>query len=423
MKKIIAFINAENEDDARLHKMSQDYENSGADGLFIYNRSTVESERETFLESVRQIVRSVDIPVMAGIDAMCFEDIKKAVYTGASKVVIRYKPLRDMAVIDQASKRFGRDKLMLEIDESSENGDDFFKKYAAQQVIDALGAGGLLIKHVDVESGLMSMLSTLNMTVYIRDGLIRNDINTLLSLEGVEGVATNFYEGRDILKIKRGLKQNGVEINTFDSSVSFDMLKTDAAGLVPAIVQDYKTGEVLMLAYMNGEAFEKTVKTGVMTYYSRSRQELWVKGETSGHFQYLKSLEVDCDSDTLLARVRQVGAACHTGERSCFYTNAVRHPFEERNPYKILKEVFDVVDDRKKNPRDGSYTNYLFEKGIDKILKKCGEEATEIVIAAKNPNASELKYEIADFLYHMTVLMVECGVDWEDITAELAHRR
>ena len=178
-----------------------------------------------------------------------------------------------------------------------------------------------------------------------------------------------------------------------------------------------------MVAYMNEEAYNKTIATGRMTYYSRSRNELWVKGETSGHFQYLQSLYVDCDADTLLAKVTQVGAACHTGNKSCFYRSVVEKDIKsEDNPLKVFEEVLDIIKDRKVNPKEGSYTNYLFDKGIDKILKKLGEEATEIVIAAKNPNPNEIKYEISDFLYHMMVLMVEKGVTWEEITEELAKR-
>ena len=160
-----------------------------------------------------------------------------------------------------------------------------------------------------------------------------------------------------------------------------------------------------------------------MTYYSRSRQELWTKGLTSGHFQYVKKLMIDCDNDTLLAQVAQTGAACHTGNRSCFYRTLVEKESPHVNPLKVLEEVYGVIEDRKLHPKEGSYTNYLFEKGIDKILKKVGEECTEIVIAAKNPNPEEIKYEIADFLYHCMVLMAEKGVTWEDITEELAHRR
>lgn len=212
------------------------------------------------------------------------------------------------------------------------------------------------------------------------------------------------------------------EVEDPQASVAFSEFKLGADGLLPVVVQDYKTDEVLMVAYMNEEAYEATLKTGRMTYYSRSRQELWEKGATSGHFQYVKSLTMDCDKDTLLAKVVQIGAACHTGNRSCFFQPILTDPYQEKNPYQVLNEVYEVILDRKKNPKEGSYTNYLFDKGIDKILKKVGEEATEIVIAAKNPNPEEVKYEISDFLYHVMVLMAEKQVTWEDITTELSKR-
>ena len=174
-------------------------------------------------------------------------------------------------------------------------------------------------------------------------------------------------------------------------------------GLVPAVIQDARTLQVLMLGYMNEEAYNKSLAEGRVTFYSRSRQCLWTKGETSGNWLDIVSIAADCDNDTLLAKVRQVGPACHTGARSCFFKPLVQKEYRETNPLKVFEDVYGVILDRKANPKEGSYTNYLFDKGIDKILKKVGEEATEIVIAAKNPNPEEVKYEISDFLYHMMV--------------------
>jgi len=218
------------------------------------------------------------------------------------------------------------------------------------------------------------------------------------------------------------LSEGGQKTCGFTCDVSFAELKKGPDGLIPVIVQDYKTNEVLMLAYMNEEAYNCTIRTGTMTYFSRSRNELWVKGETSGHYQYVKALSLDCDSDTLLAKVKQIGAACHTGNYSCFYRDLIKAEWEKQDSAGILQKIYATVMDRKEHPKEGSYTNYLFDKGIDKILKKCGEEATEIVIAAKNPDKTEVKYEIADFLYHVTVLMAECGLDWKDVFDELANR-
>ena len=221
---------------------------------------------------------------------------------------------------------------------------------------------------------------------------------------------------------KHQLLEAGYEADVFQPAFTWDDFRLNGDGMMPVVVQDWKNDEVLMVAYMNREAYDMTVKTGRMTYFSRSRQSLWIKGETSGHFQSVKSLTIDCDQDTLLARVVQVGAACHTGNRSCFYRDIVNRETVCSSPNKVLENVYNTIMDRKSHPREGSYTNYLFQKGLDKILKKVGEEATEIVIAAKNPEPQEIVYELGDFLYHVMVLMADKGITWEDVARELADR-
>ena len=213
----------------------------------------------------------------------------------------------------------------------------------------------------------------------------------------------------------------------YDNSTILDpriaeRLKRDDKGLVAAVIQQFDTKEVLMVGYMNDEAIRRTLMTGRVTFWSRSRQEYWRKGDTSGHAQYVKSFALDCDGDAILVEVDQVGAACHTGNESCFFTNLTTRDYNAVNPMTIFDQVMATILERKEHPKEGSYTNYLFDKGIDKILKKVGEEATEIVIAAKNPDSDELKYEICDFLYHMMVLMAERDVTWKEITRELAER-
>jgi len=197
-------------------------------------------------------------------------------------------------------------------------------------------------------------------------------------------------------------------------------IKYDEKGLAPVIAQDFETGEVLMLAYMNREALDKTLETGRMHYFSRSRGELWLKGETSGHIQTLITLYYDCDIDTLLAIVKQEGEACHTGHKSCFYRMGYGI---DSKPRDHLKEVYGIVLDRKNNPQEGSYTNYLFDKGIDKILKKVGEESAEVIIAAKNNSKDEIVYETADLLYHLSVMLADRDVCWDDVYNELSRRK
>lgn len=204
-------------------------------------------------------------------------------------------------------------------------------------------------------------------------------------------------------------------------------LKFDEKGLIPAIAQDSLSGEVLMCAYMNEESIKKTIETGKATYFSRSRNQLWVKGETSGHTQFVQELLVDCDGDAIVLKVKQEGAACHTDNFSCFYRVVKDGKLVEiptglgRNP-QILYNVYNIIVDRVKNPKEGSYTNYLFEKGIDKMLKKVGEESAEVIIASKNYVKSEVQYETADLLYHLSVVLVEQGLTWDDIFEELSSR-
>ena len=195
-------------------------------------------------------------------------------------------------------------------------------------------------------------------------------------------------------------------------------IKFNGHGLVPCVVQDVYTREVLMLAYMNEESLKKTLETGETWFFSRSRNELWNKGATSGHKQIVKKLSYDCDGDTLLAEVEQIGAACHTGAKSCFYTTM----FESEEKVFEIGKLFDLIKERKETPVEGSYTNYLFDKGIDKILKKVGEECAEVIIAAKNPDLTELQYELSDLVYHSMVLMVERGLELKDIAEELKKR-
>lgn len=196
-------------------------------------------------------------------------------------------------------------------------------------------------------------------------------------------------------------------------------LKFDEQGLIPVIVQDAQTNQVLTLAYMNQESLELTLKDRLMTFYSRSRQELWRKGETSGNYQHLVSLTADCDQDALVAKVTKDGPACHTGSESCFTEKLFGESEEEKVQ---LTDLYQLIKDRKTAPKEGSYTSYLFEKGLEKILKKIGEESTEVVIGAMKNDRQETVFEAADLTYHMLVLLVEMGISVEEVQQELAKR-
>jgi len=204
-------------------------------------------------------------------------------------------------------------------------------------------------------------------------------------------------------------------------SVNIDDLKFDERGLIPAVVQDAATYEVLTLAYMNKESLKKTIESGETWFYSRSRQELWHKGETSGHTQQVVNIKLDCDQDALVVLVKPTGPACHLGNTSCFEEALYGEPTATL-PYTILHKLEEVIAEREESRPEGAYTTYLFDKGVDKILKKVGEEAAEVIIAAKNRDKDELQWEAADLLYHLLVLLREQKVELADVLGVLAKR-
>lgn len=417
-KKIIPCLDLNN-----ALSMAKYYNDAGADEIAFFDSKATKEGREADIATIKEICKNVDIPLIACGGVRRLEDIKKMLYAGASKVCMKSAAINTPELITEAADRFGSERIIVTIDF---NECDNPVEYAIK--LKELGAGELLLLHNNQFPDYIDIVKQIRQKValpiivssYATDGDLVAD---MLKETNAESISLYNLSQMDIMEMKQICKANNLPMNTFESSVSFDEFKLNDNGLIPCIVQHYKTGEVLMMAYMNKESFEMTIKTGRMTYWSRSRQELWIKGETSGHFQFVKSLDLDCDKDTLLAKVSQVGVACHTGSPSCFFTNLVKKEYDDTNPLKVFEEEYDIIVDRKANPKEGSYTNYLFDKGIDKILKKVGEEATEIVIAAKNPDSDEIKYEISDFLYHLMVLMVERGVSWTDITKELADRR
>ena len=394
--------------------LAKQYCERGADELIVFDLSNSDEEHDESIDLLKKISRVISIPMIAGGNIRRMEDVKKILYAGAKRALLNFSKRVSIDLIEEVSKRFGKERIAVSLN-------DFDALFKQQHLIEEYSTEIIFMHRLDLNS-------VMNVTeipcVVLTDTMEQSEILRILKSDGVKGVSGMFISRpeMDFSAFKEICAREGIQMTSFESLMDFSEFKLNSDGLIPVIVQDYKTNEVLMMAYMNEEAFDNTVKTGRMTYYSRSRQCLWLKGETSGHFQYVKGISVDCDKDTLLAKVDQVGAACHTGNRSCFYTPIVGNDYDAKNPLQVFESVYATILDRRQNPKEGSYTNYLFEKGIDKILKKVGEEATEIVIAAKNPNPEEIKYEISDFVYHAMVLMVERGVTWEDITNELAER-
>lgn len=381
-------------------RLSDYYCEHNADELIVFDMSEGDAEHDAALDIIKEICTRAEVDVIGAGNVKRMEDIKKLLYAGCKKAVLDYEKESNIEITEEVSLKFGKDKILISYNDPSvlELHKEKIEKYISAMI--------LMNPHQIRET---QAILSLPFFVQINQVAL-NKLLEIFAYENVCGVTGNTINDnvKEIVALKDLCRENDIPIESFQAAYKWEDFKKNSDGMVPVIVQDYRTQEVLMMAYMNEEAYEQTLKLGKMTYYSRSRQELWLKGLTSGHYQYVKELVADCDMDTILAKVSQVGAACHTGSRSCFFNEITKKDYEEsNNPLQVFEEVFDVIKDRKVHPKEGSYTNYLFDKGIDKILKKLGEEATEIVIAAKNPNPNEVKYEISDFLYHMMVLMAE----------------
>ncbi|MDO5134044.1 MAG: bifunctional phosphoribosyl-AMP cyclohydrolase/phosphoribosyl-ATP diphosphatase HisIE [Eubacteriales bacterium] len=419
------------------------YEEAGADGVLLFDLSKGDDEHEAAIGLIRQICENSMITVIGAGNIRRMEDVKKLIYAGCDLAALNLSKKSNRLLAREVCERFGKERIAGCCTRAGIPAGEWEKLspwLSARILLDPLAGepdsgdassalcGGdaagaeipLIVCTADASTGAIAeQLKNRNVAAVTGTG-----VNRLFEEDGMSAEA-----------VRSSLREAGFaaeeEQKTPPAFVWSDF-KKGADGLLPVVVQEESTDQVLMVAYMNEEAYNRTVATGRMTYYSRSRRSLWVKGETSGHFQYVRSLRADCDMDTLLARVVQIGAACHTGSHSCFFNKVQEIP--ESRPSRmrarettgtadVLRQDYQTILDRRDNPKEGSYTNYLFDKGIDKMLKKLGEENTEIVIAAKNPGENEIIYEIADYLYHLEVVMAQKGVDWDDITRELIRRQ
>lgn len=397
-----------------LHTYAKTYNDSGIDKIFVFDLSDEDEEHERNLEAIRTLNRMVDIPTCGGGNLRRMHDIKKLMYAGCKQVMLNAAKSGCIELARKAAARYGKDRILVSV----HNVDFIFKNQSEMNE--------LFHEVLVMDESVLDAVDNLSNTPYVvhYNGANFADIYALLERENARGICGRLFNDpqTDIMQYKTNLGEAGLWMDNFRPHVQWAKLKKNSDGMVPCIVQDYRTDEVLMLAYMNEEAYYKTLSSGKMTYYSRSRKELWTKGLTSGHLQYVKSLTADCDYDTILAKVSQIGAACHTGNPTCFFNEIVKKEYVERNPLKVFENTYQSILDSKANPKNGSYLSDLFSKGLDEILKTIGTETTEVVIAAKNPNPEHIKYEISDLLYYLMTVMVETGITWEDVTKELAQR-
>ena len=318
-------------------KLARYYSDHGADELLVFDLSDSDEDHDNSIDLMRKINRNISIPMVAGGNIKRLEDVKKILYAGAKRAMLNFSKPGSAAEVEEAAKRFGKEKIAVSLN-------DFDALFKHQQIIEDFTSEIIFMHRLDLNS-------VMNVTdipcVILTDTEEKPELFKILKCPGVKGLSGKYISqsNMDFVTFKEECKQEGIKMTSFESIMDFSQFKLNEQGLLPVIVQHYKTKDVLMLAYMNEEAFDKTIKTGKMTYYSRSRNALWVKGETSGHFQYVKSLTIDCDKDTLLAKVDQIGAACHTGNPTCFFQPLAGTDDEKANPQRIFEHVYHTIVD------------------------------------------------------------------------------
>lgn len=390
------------------------YNGHGADELLVFDLSTTDDEHDEAIGLLKRITRVVRTPIIAGGNIKRQEDVKKILYAGARRAMLNFSKEDAPKMIEDVANRFGKEKIAVSLN-------DFDALFKNQRLINEFSSEIVFMHRLDLDSVVSS--TDVPCTV-LTDTMEENELFTILKCSGVKALAGKYVSQIefDLKGFKEKCEKEGIVLTTFESRIRFEEFHTNEKGQIPVIIQHYRTQEVLMHMYMNEEAFSQTVKTGKLNYYDENSSEIRIMGENSGNIQYVKSLTADLGKETLLAKVDSAGPACPTGHVSCYMEPVIGKDYDEINPLQVFEEVYRRIIDRRDHPKEGSYTNYLFDKGIDKILKKVGEEATELIIAGKNTNPEEIKYEMADLLYHAMVLMVERGVTWEDIVRELADR-
>ncbi len=391
------------------------FNDNGIDKIIIYDLSDDDAEHEKNLQVLKDITLISEVPVYAGGNLNSIDDVRRILYSGCIKVVLNSRKGVTSKLAREGSQRFGRDRMALSVFSA----DVFFKQ--KESIEEYISEIVVLDERL---AGSVGDMTDMPYSILMNKASLEEMCAALTKDDNIKGISCRaFCDHPELVpELKQYLKEQGISTDHLTASMDWSELSPGKDGLIAVVTQDYQTNEVLMLAYMNEEAYRKTLETGKMTYYSRERKTLWTKGETSGHYQYVKRLKVDCDRDSILAKVSQIGAACHTGNRSCFYTDLATDEYTQRNLFEVLDTTFETVRERKENPKESSYISYLFAMGLDAILKKLGEETLDLIIAARNPDREDIKFQSADLVYHLMVLMAELDLTWEEVLEQLLVR-
>ena len=396
-------------------EMARNYQAQGADEIVFLD--IVGENRDVFCDIVRRAAKELTTPITVGGGVRTLQDFAEMFDCGASKVSVSTAAVNRPELIREASENFGKERIVAAVD-AKRHGDRFhvYVKGGREdtgidliewvQKCEQLGAGEILLTSMDGDGTKNGYDIEMTKTV----------VNAVKIPVIASGGCGNVQDVADVFKETNCAAALAASIFHYGTATVGEVRAVLPAigGLIPAIVQDFYTGRVLMLAYVNQQSYDRMLETGETCFWSRSRNELWHKGATSGSVQKIKHMAMDCDNDTLLILVEQTGVACHTGSYSCFG--------QENGEFAMLDILQAQIQDRAQNPKENSYTNYLLTQGVDKICKKVGEEATETIIATKNRNKDELIGEVSDLMYHLMVLMHEQGVEIGDIRKCLSER-
>jgi cyclase len=426
------------------------YEHEGADEVAFLDIAAPVEARGTLIELVRRVANVLSIPFTVGGGVRSVEDADALLRAGADRVTVNTSAVNDPSLLSRLSAQFGAQCVVLALDGKRVRDDEGRvrmmvtthggRKVTARTVVAwaaeaaAAGAGEILLTSVDADGSkdgfdlemLRAVRGIVDVPIVASGGAGDvDDFARAVLIGGADAVlAASVFHDRifTIGEAKAAMKRAGLGVRPFPPRATPLQPRWDANGLVPVVVRDVGTGDVLTLAWANAEALERTRETGLSHFYSRSRQALWKKGETSGHVQHVVAISMDCDRDTILYDVRPVGPACHTGSRTCFTRLDELAP--GANPGRLdLTELFTAILDRKENPAQGSYTNKLLDAGPARIAQKVGEEAVETALAAVGGTDEALAGEAADLLYHLAVLLTARGVGPKEVAAVLEKRR
>ncbi|MBE5900697.1 MAG: phosphoribosyl-ATP diphosphatase [Lachnospiraceae bacterium] len=396
-------------------ELAKIYNDSGIDKILLWDLSETQEEHENTIKIIREINRVLEISSYAFGWTSSIRNIREYLFSGCRRVILSSSDPELPNILEECQKRFRSERMSLALDEV----DVLFKKRAEIEEL----YHDIYVFDPEI------MESLVNMTDFpfygVIDSMDLDDYAKVLRIPSCMGVGGPLLNAKttDIMTLKHELFERGLLVMINEANMNWSQFNLNENGLISAIAQDYVSNEVLCLGKMNEEAFKLTLAKGKMHYYDPETGEVTMHGFPTEELQYIKSLSVDCKKKTLLARVSQLGNACSSGNHSCFYTEIFKKDYTEKNTVKLLESVYNVIINRKKNPREGSYTNFLLEKGLNEILRKIQSETMELTLSAKDGDTESMRGEVSDILYFLMVLMSKFEITWDDITNELAQRK